>query len=259
MPSLELKASEGIATVTFNRPEAMNALNREVLQAFRKMVDDLAHRKDVGVAILTGAGEKAFIAGADIAEMKGMTPLQASEFASLGQEILFGLERLPQVTIAAVNGFALGGGCEVAMGCDLVYASETAKFGQPEVNLGVIPGFGGTQRLMRAVGPIKAREMVFTGGMIDAREAHRIGLAANVFPKEKLMEEVAAVAKMILTKGPEAIRRAKAAMRDGMDTDLRKACAAEREHFALCFAHADQKEGMSAFLEKRKAAWGKGA
>jgi enoyl-CoA hydratase len=257
MASVELKVTDGIGRVTFNRPEALNALNKEELFAFGKIVWELQGRKDVSVVILTGAGEKAFIAGGDIKEMANMTPLEASQFAGLGQEVLFQMEKLPQITIAAVNGFALGGGCEFAMGCDLIYASENAKFGQPEVNLGVIPGFGGTQRLLRLVGPMKAREMVLTAGMIDAKEAHRIGLVANVFPKEKLLEEVTTIAKTIQSKGPEAIRRSKSVLREGMDVDLGRACAMEREQFALCFAHPDQKEGMKAFSEKRKPNWEK--
>jgi enoyl-CoA hydratase len=256
MASLEFKVADGIGTLTFNRPESMNALNGEVLGTMREIVHGLPDRKDVSIVILTGAGEKAFIAGADIKEMSGMTPLQASRFSRLGQEILFGLESAPQVTIAAVNGFALGGGCEVAMGCDLIYASENAKFGQPEVSLGVIPGFGGTQRLLRIVGPMKAREMIYTGNLVDAKEAYRIGLVANVFTPSTLQEEVLKIARTILGKGPEAIRRAKTTLREGMDLDLRKACGIERDQFALCFAHPDQKEGMQAFVEKRRAKWG---
>jgi len=255
MATLEVKISDRIATVLFNRPDALNALNLETLEAFHQQVKELSSRKDISIVLLTGSGEKAFIAGADIRQMHDFTPLQASRFAKLGQDALFSLEQAPQITIAAVNGFALGGGCEVAMGCDLIYASEKAKFGQPEVSLGVMPGFGGSQRLLRLVGPMKAREMVYTGEMIDAAEAHRIGLVARVFPQAELMSGVTEIARTILSKGPEAIRRSKAVLREGIDTDLTRGCALEREHFALCFAHTDQKEGMSAFLEKRKPNW----
>ncbi len=255
MATVELKVQDRIGTVTFQRPEALNALNREMVELFARVVEEIRERKDIAIVILTGAGEKAFIAGADIKEIEGLTTFEAKRFAAMGQDVLFALEQLPKITIAAVHGFALGGGCEFAMACDLIYASEKAKFGQPEVNLGVIPGFGGTQRLIRLVGPMKARELIYTGNMIDAAEAYRIGLVANVFPPEKLMESVREIARTILSKGPEAIRRAKVTLREGPNLDLTKACALEREEFAKCFAHLDQKEGMKAFLEKRKPNW----
>ncbi|HLG19309.1 MAG TPA: enoyl-CoA hydratase-related protein [Bdellovibrionota bacterium] len=255
MAVLETKISERIATIIFNRPDSLNALNLETLEFFHTTAKELAERKDVSVIVVTGAGEKAFIAGADIKHMQSLSPLQASRFGKLGQDCLFALENAPQITIAAVNGFALGGGCEFAMGCDLIYASEKAKFGQPEVNLGITPGFGGSQRLPRLVGPMKAREMIYTGEMIDAQEALRIGLVARVFPAAEFLGKVMEVAKTIASKGPEAIRRSKVMMRDGLGTDLVRGCAIERDHFALCFAHPDQKEGMSAFLEKRKPNW----
>ncbi|MFH1263695.1 MAG: enoyl-CoA hydratase-related protein [Pseudomonadota bacterium] len=255
MALVEISRSDRIATVTFNRPEALNALNGEVLRAFRAAIREIASQKDIAVVIVTGAGEKAFIAGADISEMKPMNEAQAREFAATGQGILFELESMPQITIAAVNGFALGGGCEFAMGCDLIYASEKAKFGQPEVGLGITPGFGGTQRLWKLVGPMKAREMVYTGGMIDALEAERIGLVAKVFPPNELIPKVTEIAKTIASKGPEAVRRSKLAFREGMNADLKRGCEVEKEAFAKCFAHPDQKEGMGAFLEKRKPNW----
>lgn len=255
MSTVELKTEGRIATLTFNRPEALNALNTEVLREFGKHIHDLAKRKDVLVVVLAGAGDKAFVAGADIKQMRDFDPLQASGFARHGQGVLLHLEHLPQVTIAKVQGFALGGGCEIALACDLVYASEKAKFGQPEINIGVIPGFGGTQRLLRWVGPQKAREMIYTGEMIKAEEAHRIGLVAGVFPSEELDAAVAKIAENVASKGAEALNRAKIAMREGMNTDLNRACVIEREQFALCFAHPDQREGMSAFLEKRKPNW----
>ncbi len=255
MSTVELRVDERIATLTFNRPEALNALNREVLMDLKKHIDDLKTRSDVSVVVLTGAGEKAFVAGADIKQMSAFSPLDASCFADFGQSVLFGLEHLPQVTIAMVNGFALGGGCEIAMACDLIYASEKAKFGQPEINLGVIPGFGGTQRLLRWVGPQKARELIYTGNMIKADQALEMGLVAGVFSKETFVEETLKIAGQIADKGTEAVYRAKTALREGMNTDLNRACLIEREQFALCFDHPDQKEGMNAFLEKRKPNW----
>jgi enoyl-CoA hydratase len=255
MPLVELKKSEKIATVTIHRPEALNALNGEVLKAFRAVTRELAAQNDILVVILTGAGEKAFVAGADISEMKPMNRKEAIDFASLGQEALLEWEKLPQVTIAAVNGFALGGGCEFALACDLIYASEKAKFGQPEVGLGVTPGFGATQRLWRRIGSMKAQEMIFTGAAIDGTEAERIGLAAKTFPPAELLSKVTDIAKTIALKSPEAIRRSKSALRRGMELNLEQGCAVERDEFAACFAHPDQKEGMGAFLEKRKPNW----
>ncbi len=255
MSGLRFEVNEGIGTITFDRPDALNALNQEVLEEFSRVVKELPSHKDVSIVILQGEGERSFIAGADIKAMESMTPLDAAEFATLGQGVLLRLEQLPQVTIAAVNGFALGGGCEVAMACDLIYASEDARFGQPEVNLGIIPGFGGTQRLPRIVGSMRAREMIYTGRNVTAEEALKMGLVAQVFPKEQLKERVIVVAKSIMSKGPEAIRQARASIREGMDTDLARACAIERDHFALCFTHPDQKEGMEAFVQKRKPVW----
>lgn len=255
MALIELKIVERTAFITFNRPEALNALSKEVIAEFRKTVSSLTDRKDLSVIVLTGAGEKAFIAGADIKQMSELTPLEASEFSKQGQAVLAMLERAPQVVIAAVNGFALGGGCEFAMGCDLIYASENAKFGQPEVGLGIPAGFGGTQRLTRLVGPMKAREMLLLGNMISAAEAERIGLVAKVFPQSDLINEVTKIAAAIAEKGPEAVTRTKSLIRKGMDIPLMQACALERDNFAVCFGSANQKEGMAAFIEKRKPNW----
>jgi len=255
MALVEMKIENRICTLTFNRPEALNALSTETIAEFQERVTAVTKNKDVSVIIVTGAGEKAFIAGADIKQMSGMTPIQASHFAKLGQKVLFDLEQAPQIVIAAVNGFALGGGCEFAMGCDLIYASDNAKFGQPEVNLGITAGFGATQRLTRLVGPMRARELLFTGKVITAAEALQYGLVAQVFPQKDLLAEVAKIATTLLEKGPEALARTKALIRDGLDTDLHKACALEVEHFAVCFASKNQKEGMQAFVEKRKPTW----
>jgi enoyl-CoA hydratase len=222
---------------------------RELSAAF----EELAGREDAGVVLLTGAGEKAFVAGADITEMRRFTPVQALDFALSGQGILERIERLPQPVIGVINGFALGGGCELAMACDLLIAADTAKFGQPEVNLGIIPGYGGTQRLPRLVGRNLAKELVLTGEMITARRAYEIGLVNRVVPQADLMKTAREVAAVILSKGPIAVRTAKMAMNRGLDLDLSNACALEANAFAVGFSTADRVEGMTAFLEKRKA------
>ena len=255
MALIETHIENRVATITFNRPEALNALSREVIAAFREAIRTLRQDRNVSVVVLTGAGEKAFIAGADIKGMAELTPIQAAAFAAEGQDALFELERMPQVSIAAVNGFALGGGCEFAMACDLIYAADVAKFGQPEVNLGIPAGFGGTQRLTRLVGPMKAREMLLLGKPITAEKAEAIGLCAAVFPKDQLMAQVRAIAGELVEKGPEALAKTKALIREGMDLDLGRAIALERESFAVCFSSPNQKEGMAAFLEKRKPNW----
>ena len=246
-----------VATVTINRPDKLNALNREVLESLVRAFHELMKPGRVRVAILTGAGEKAFVAGADIAAMRGMSVVEAKSLSDLGHRLGNLMESAPFPILAAVNGFALGGGTELSMACDLVYASDKAKFGQPEVNLGVIPGFGGTQRLARRVGVGKARELVFTGDMIGAEEAHRIGLCEAVFPAAELMDKVRAVAKKIASKGPLAIAQAKVVMRRG-DALLPTANELEAQAFAMLFGTGDQKEGMGAFLEKRAAVF-KGA
>ncbi len=248
-----LLAKEGpLALLTINRPDKLNALNRDVLEHLYRHFTELRGDREVRAAILTGAGEKAFVAGADIASMKGMTTAEAKNFADLGHRIGDLMESLSFPILAAINGFALGGGCELAMACDLVYASDKAKFGQPEVNLGVIPGFGGTQRLARRVGVGKARELVFTGDIIDANEAHRIGLCEGVVPGAELQAYVRKVAEKIASKGPIAIAQAKVVMRRG-DPTLPSANELEAQAFAMLFGTSDQKEGMGAFLEKRPA------
>ncbi|MFI5301184.1 MAG: enoyl-CoA hydratase-related protein [Polyangiales bacterium] len=250
-----LSARDGaLATVTIHRPDKLNALNRDVLHGLLQIFQDLHREGGVRAVVLTGSGEKAFVAGADIAEMRAMSVPEAKAMSDLGHRLGDTMESMPFVIIAAVNGFALGGGTELAMACDLVYASEKAKFGQPEVNLGVIPGFGGTQRLARRVGVGKARELVYTGEMIGAEEAHRIGLCEAVVPHGTVVAHAMSVAKKIASKGPVAIAQAKIVMRRG-DAGLPSANELEAQAFAMCFGTSDQKEGMSAFVEKRAAAF----
>ncbi|BBA69886.1 enoyl-CoA hydratase-related protein [Geobacter sulfurreducens] len=250
---LLLEISEGIAAITINRPSAMNAMTPATLDELAEAVRRVNGAPEVRAAILTGAGTKAFMAGADIAAMRDMTPAQARDLARQAHLIYADIERSPKPFIAAVNGYALGGGCELAMACDIRLASENAKFGQPEINIGIIPGFGGTQRLPRLVGKGRALEMILTGEMIDAREAHRIGLVNRVVTQEELPEEARRLARAIAAKGMVAVGLCKEAVNNGLNMELAKACAYEAELFAHSFSTADQKEGMSAFLEKRPA------
>jgi len=247
------KTDNGIATITFNRPKALNALNDDLLKEFSLALDDISKNEDIRVLILTGAGEKAFVAGADITELSTFNSLQAKVFSQKGQKTISKLQELAIPVIAAVNGFALGGGSEVALACDFIYASENAVFGLPEITLGIMPGFGGTQRLPRLIGKNMAKEMIFTGKMIKADEAYRLGLANKVCPPESLMDEVLKTAKTIASKGKVSLRGAKHAVNTGMNSDLVTGCNIEIDAFALCFASEDAKEGTSAFLEKRKA------
>lgn len=251
----EKAGASGIVLCTINRPEKMNALNAELVGALRDAIAKLESDPAVRVVILTGAGDKAFVAGADIAAMSTMTTTEARAFASLGQSVMHAIEAAHFPVIGAINGFALGGGCEIALACDFLYASEKAKLGQPEVNLGVIPGFGGTQRLSRRVGLGRARELCMTGDIIGAEEALRIGLVNAVVPHAELLDRVRAVAAKIASKGPLAIAQCKRVLAQGADTALRAACELEGEAFASLFATLDQKEGMQAFLEKRTAAF----
>jgi enoyl-CoA hydratase len=245
----------GVAIIKFNRPKALNAINPDVIREMNDALDRIIADRTIKVLVLTGEGEKAFVAGADIAHMVNLSPLQLKEFSVNGQECLFRLERLPVPVIACVNGFALGGGCEIAMACDFIYASETARFGQPEITLGVIPGFGGTQRLSRAVGKAMAKELCMTGAMINAQEAKAIGLVNKVFPKDALWDETMKTANIIAGFGKVALRAVKECVGRGLDMDLQDGCYMEREAFGLVGASPDQKEGMSAFLEKRKPAF----
>jgi enoyl-CoA hydratase len=246
-----VEKKNGIGIITMNRPQVLNALNRETLEELTNAVLELENDNAVHVALITGK-EKAFIAGADIKQMQAMNTLQAKEFGALGHRLLQTIEssRLPY--IAAVNGYALGGGCEVMMACDIILASTTAKIGQPEINLGIHPGFGGTQRLPRLVGNIKAKELLLTGDAIDAAEAYRIGLVNKVVEPEKLMEEAEKLAQKIMTKSGVQTNAIKELINKGTNVDLPSACALEIASFSASFATEDQKEGMSAFLEKRK-------
>ncbi|MDI3310731.1 MAG: short-chain-enoyl-CoA hydratase [Thermoanaerobacterium sp.] len=248
---------DGVAIITINRPKSLNALNYETLKELDSALDKAEDDKDVKVVIITGSGEKAFVAGADIAEMRNMTPLEAKKFSEYGQSVFRKIETLSKPVIAAVNGFALGGGCELSMACDIRIASKNAKFGQPEVGLGIIPGFSGTQRLPRIIGTSKAKELIFTGEMINSDEAYRIGLISKIVELSDLIEESKKLAKTMMSKSQIAISLAKEAINKGMETDLDTGNAIEAEKFSLCFTTDDQKEGMNAFLEKRAPRFGK--
>lgn len=249
--TIDYLATDGIATITLNRPKVLNALNRELAQELSQGVEQAEQDQGVRVLIITGAGEKAFAAGIDIAEFSQMGPLEALHFSQTIQALYTRIARLRKPVIAAVNGYALGAGCELVLACDLVFASDRARFGQPEVNLGIIPGGGGTQRLSRLIGKHRAKELIYTGEMIDAQEAWRIGLVNKVFPAAELMAEVRKFAEKVVGKGAVAIARAKAVIEEGYDTPLEVALALEANAFALCFATEDRTEGIQAFLEKR--------
>ncbi|MFH2218883.1 MAG: enoyl-CoA hydratase-related protein [Pseudomonadota bacterium] len=251
--NLIFNTENNIATLTFNRPKVLNALNSELLDEFSQALDNIAEDEDIRVLVLTGAGEKSFVAGADIKELAGFNSLQAKRFAEKGHFILNKLQDSGTPVIAAVNGFSLGGGSEIALACDFIYASENAMFGLPEINLGIIPGFGGTQRLPRLIGKNRAKEMIFTGKMISASEAAAMGIVNRVCKPESLMEEVYETAGNIASKGKVSLRAAKQAINIGMDADLTTGCGIEINAFALCMASEDAVEGTAAFLEKRKA------
>ena len=249
--NIQKNVKDGVVTVTINRPKALNALNYDTLKEMLHCFEEIGASRDIHAVIITGSGEKAFVAGADISFMGDLEAIEAREFGKLGHQVMAVVENLPQPVIAAVNGFALGGGCELALACDMRLASENAKFGQPEVNLGVLPGFGGTQRLPRLVGKGHAAELLFSGKIIDAEEACRIGLVNRVTAPEKLLEECSALAEMIAVKAPVAVRLCKEAVNNGLEMDLTRGCGYEADLFGICFASKDQKEGMKAFLEKR--------
>jgi enoyl-CoA hydratase len=255
LENILFRVEDGVGVATVNRPKALNALDPRTVDELGELTAQVRADPAVKALVLTGAGEKAFVAGADIAEMSKMTALEARRFAEAGQRTLQGIEDLPIVTVAAVNGFALGGGCELAMACDLVYASERARFGQPEVNLGIIPGFAGTQRLPRRVGAQRALEMILTGNMADAAAARAWGLALEVLPPERLVPHAVAQARKIAAKGPAAVAAAKRVMRATAASPLSAGQLLEAEAFGALFATDDAREGLRAFLEKRPAAF----
>ncbi len=252
MSYILMEKKDNVCTLTINRPESLNALNTDVLRDLDKAVDAAAADSDVRVIVITGAG-RAFVAGADIQEMADLGMQEGRAFGQVGQVLFRKIEKLEKPTIAAVNGFALGGGCELALCCDMRIASEQAIFGQPEVGLGIIPGFSGTQRLTAAVGKAKAAELILTAQNIDAAAALQMGLVNRVVPADRLMEETQQLAEKIAANAPLAVRWANSAIKRGMRTDFDTGISIESDLFGMCFATQDQKEGMHAFLERRKA------
>lgn len=251
MNTVKLEKSENIGIIRIDRPQAMNALNEEVLKDLEAVLEEVEKDTQIRVIIVTGEG-RVFVAGADIAAMQNLDEEAGHAFGRLGQKVFRKIETMDKVFIAAVNGFALGGGCELAMACDIRIAGEKAKFGQPEVSLGITPGYSGTQRLPRLVGKAKAMELILTGTLITAEAAAAIGLVNRVVPQENLMDEAMAMAKKIAGNAPLAVAYSKKAIREGMEmSDMEQAIQVEAFLFGKCFASADQKEGMSAFLEKR--------
>ena len=250
--TVRFEKKDNIALVTIDRPEALNALNSTVIAELEQVVTALENDGTVRAMILTGEG-RSFVAGADIGEQYPLNLDGGRRWGQRGSALLRRMERLEFPTIAAVNGFALGGGCELAMSCDIILASEKAKFGQPEVGLGITPGFSGTQRLPRRVGVAKAKELIFSGRMVKADEAERIGLVNAVYAPEALLDGAMEMARSFAKNAPIAVKYAKACIDRGMQTDIDSGIACENELFAMCFATADQKEGMGAFLEKRSA------
>ena len=250
--NLILEIDSNIATLTFNRPKAMNALSNALFDELLTAIAEVKNNEDIKVLILTGAGDKSFIAGADISELVKMTPFQAKKFSRKGQKAFRELEKLAIPVIAAVNGFALGGGSEAALACDFIYASEKALFGLPEITLGLIPGFGGTQRLPRRIGESLAKELLFTGKTVNAEEAMTIGIVNKIFPHESLMESTLKTAQKIASMGKVSLRAAKEATDIANNIDLETGVRFENDAFALCMASEDSKEGTKAFLEKRR-------
>ena len=250
---IKIARDGALAVITIDRPKALNALSSGVVSELTNAVGEIELSDEVRVVALTGAGEKSFVAGADIGEMRDLDPMRAQALAEMGGNLCQAIEGSTKPYIAAVNGFALGGGCELALACDFVYAAHKARFGQPEVKLGVVPGFGGSQRLARRVGVAKAKELIFTGDMIDADEALRIGLADAVFAPEELMGKVVDIAARIAACGPLAVAEAKKLIHMGQSMSLESALVLEQRGFAGLFATEDQKEGMAAFLDKRAA------
>ena len=252
MTNVLLEKKGNIAVATINRPKALNALNSQVLEDLNELVDLVNADEEIRALVLTGAGEKAFVAGADIGEMSTLTKAEGEAFGKKGNDVFRKLETMAIPTIAAINGFALGGGCELSMSCDIRICAETAVFGQPEVGLGITPGFGGTQRLARLVSPGMAKQLIYTARNIKADEALRIGLVNAVYPAEELMAAAEKMADTIAKNAPIAVRACKKAINEGLDVDMDQALVIEEKLFGSCFETYDQTEGMGAFLEKRK-------
>ncbi len=252
MTNVLLEKKGNIAVATINRPKALNALNSQVLEDLNELVDVVTADEEIRALVLTGAGEKAFVAGADIGEMSTLTKAEGEAFGKKGNDVFRKLETMPIPTIAAINGFALGGGCELSMSCDIRICADTAVFGQPEVGLGITPGFGGTQRLARLISPGMAKQLIYTARNIKADEALRIGLVNAIYPAEELMAAAEKMADTIAKNAPIAVRACKKAINEGLDVDMDAALVIEEKLFGSCFETADQAEGMGAFLEKRK-------
>lgn len=250
--NLILERENDLAILYINRPKYLNALNAQTLEEISRAVDEVAKDADIKVLIVTGAGDKSFVAGADINFMLPLTPAEGRYFSDMGEKVFRKLELLEKPVIAAINGFALGGGCELAMACDIRLAAENAVFGQPEVGLGIIPGFGGTQRLPRLVGEGRAKELTYTADNIKADEAYRIGLVNHVYPAAELMEQARKMARKITAKAPLAVGYAKFAIGKGMQVDIDTAMSIESDMFGMCCATEDKNEGLGAFVEKRK-------
>jgi enoyl-CoA hydratase len=250
--TIEVSQDGGVTTVRLNRPKQLNALNQQVFRELDQVLDQTAIDPAVRVLVITGAGDRAFAAGADIREFEAMGPMEALEFSRNTQRVMRKLETLPKPTIAAVNGFALGGGCELMMACDIVYAADSARIGQPEITLGIIPGAGGTQRLARLVGKQKAKELALTGEMLSAAEAKELHLISKVVPAAELMTEVQTLCEKLLSKGAIALRMAKEAIEFGSEADLAAGMEIEAKSWSVCFTTEDRAEGVKAFLEKRK-------
>ena len=252
MTNILLEKKSLYAVATINRPKALNALNSEVLSDLDELVQTVSADADIRALVITGSGEKAFVAGADIGEMSTLTPAEGEAFGKHGNDVFRKLETLPIPTSAAINGFALGGGCELSMSCDIRICADTAVFGQPEAGLGITPGFGGTQRLARLVGPGMAKQLIYTAKNIKADEAYRIGLVNAVYPLDELMPAAEKMAETIAKNAPIAVRACKKAINEGLEEKMDDAVVIEEKLFGSCFKTADQIEGMSAFLEKRK-------
>lgn len=252
---VRVEMEDRLAVVTINRPEALNALNSTVVRELSMIIEHLSMAADVGAIILTGTGDRAFVAGADIKEMVGLSALEMRSFSEAGRRLGDAMAACSKPILAAINGYALGGGCELALACDIRIASDRAKLGQPEVNIGIVPGFGGSQRLPRLVGLGWASEMIYTGEAIDAATAERIGLVNRVVPADRLLEETKALARKILEKGPAAIALAKACLRASVEMPLSAGLDFETAAFGVVGSTHDKEEGMRAFIEKRKPAW----